>query len=136
MFHFVQLFFLNKENYVKEVLSKVNDTYGTQEIGKGKTICIDYSSPNIAKNFHVGHLRTTIIGNSLYHIFDKLGYKVERINHLGDWGNLCSDDKDSNEMALITGGRIFSSYEFETDKIWIITEADRSTTTILLPMDY
>ena len=42
--------------------------------------------PNIAKNFHVGHLRTTIIGNSLYHIFDKLGYKVERINHLGDWG--------------------------------------------------
>ena len=57
-------------------------------------------------------------------------------HHLGDWGNLCSDDKDSNEMALITGGRIFSSYEFETDKIWIITEADRSTTTILLPMDY
>ena len=79
-------FFLNKENYVKEVLAKVNDTYGTQEIGKGKTVCIYYSSPNIAKNFHVGHLRTTIIGNSLYHIFDKLGYHVERINHLGDWG--------------------------------------------------
>ena len=57
-------------------------------------------------------------------------------HHLGDWGNLCSEDKDSNEMALITGGSIFSSYEFETDKIWIITEADRSTTTILLPMDY
>ena len=57
-------------------------------------------------------------------------------HHSGDWGNLCSDDKDSNEMALITGERIFSSYEFETDKIWIITEADRSTTTILLPMDY
>ena len=64
-------FFLNKENYVKEVLAKVNGTYGAQEIGKGKTVCIDYSSPNIAKNFHVGHLRTTIIGNSLYHIFDK-----------------------------------------------------------------
>ena len=79
-------FFLNKENYVKEVLAKVDGTYGAQEIGKGKTVCIDYSSPNIAKNFHVGHLRTTIIGNSLYHIFDKLGYKVERINHLGDWG--------------------------------------------------
>ena len=57
-------------------------------------------------------------------------------HHLGDWGNLCSDDKDSNEMALITGGRIFSSYEFETDKIWIITEVDKSTTTILLPIDY
>ena len=50
-----------------------------------KTICIDYSSPNVAKNFHVGHLRTTIIGNSLYKIFAKLGYHVVRINHLGDW---------------------------------------------------
>ena len=55
-------------------------------MGEGQTICIDYSSPNVAKNFHVGHLRTTIIGNSLYKIFTKLGYKVERINHLGDWG--------------------------------------------------
>jgi arginyl-tRNA synthetase len=47
---------------------------------------MDYSSPNIAKNFHVGHLRTTIIGNSLYKIYNKLGYQVVRINHLGDWG--------------------------------------------------
>lgn len=79
-------FFVNKEIYVKEVLGKVGENYGSSDIGKGKTICIDYSSPNVAKNFHVGHLRTTIIGNSLYHIFDKLGYHVERINHLGDWG--------------------------------------------------
>lgn len=79
-------FFVNKEIYVKEVLGKVGENYGASDIGKGKTICIDYSSPNVAKNFHVGHLRTTIIGNSLYHIFDKLGYHVERINHLGDWG--------------------------------------------------
>lgn len=49
-------------------------------------MCIDYSSPNIAKNFHVGHLRTTLIGNSLYHTYSKLGYQVIRINHLGDWG--------------------------------------------------
>ena len=54
--------------------------------GTGKTICMDYSSPNIAKNFHVGHLRTTVIGNSLYKIYEKLGYEVVRINHLGDWG--------------------------------------------------
>jgi len=54
--------------------------------GLGKTICMDYSSPNIAKNFHVGHLRTTIIGNSLYKLHEKLGYEVVRINHLGDWG--------------------------------------------------
>ncbi|MBQ9827137.1 MAG: arginine--tRNA ligase, partial [Lachnospiraceae bacterium] len=59
---------------------------GASDIGKGKTVCLDYSSPNVAKNFHVGHLRTTIIGNSLYHIFEKQGYKVERINYLGDWG--------------------------------------------------
>lgn len=79
-------FYVNKEIYVKEVLNKVGSNYGASDEGNGKTICIDYSSPNVAKNFHVGHLRTTIIGNSLYHIFDKLGYKVERINHLGDWG--------------------------------------------------
>lgn len=47
---------------------------------------MDYSSPNIAKNFHVGHLRTTVIGNSLYKIFSKSGYDVIRINYLGDWG--------------------------------------------------
>lgn len=79
-------FFMNKEEYAKEVIAKIGNDYGSSNIGKGKTICIDYSSPNVAKNFHVGHLRTTIIGNSLYHIFDKLGYHVERINHLGDWG--------------------------------------------------
>lgn len=59
--------------------------HGVYQTGLGKTICIDYSSPNIAKNFHVGHLRTTIIGNSLYQIYKKLGYNVVRINHLGDW---------------------------------------------------
>lgn len=79
-------FFMNKKEYAKEVIAKIGNDYGSSDIGKGKTICIDYSSPNVAKNFHVGHLRTTIIGNSLYHIFDKLGYHVERINHLGDWG--------------------------------------------------
>lgn len=67
-----------------DVLQK--DNYGVLQPGIGKTICMDYSSPNIAKNFHVGHLRTTIIGNSLYKIYSKLGYDVVRINHLGDWG--------------------------------------------------
>ena len=80
-------FFVNKEMFVKEVISAASDeNYGSLDIGVGKNICIDYSSPNVAKNFHVGHLRTTIIGNSLYKIFTKMGYNVTRINHLGDWG--------------------------------------------------
>lgn len=80
-------FFLKKEMFVKSMIDNASvDNFGASSIGNGKTICIDYSSPNVAKNFHVGHLRTTIIGNSLYKIFSKLGYKVERINHLGDWG--------------------------------------------------
>lgn len=80
-------FFIKKEMFVKSMMDTAAvDNFGSSTIGNGKTICIDYSSPNVAKNFHVGHLRTTIIGNSLYKIYSKLGYKVERINHLGDWG--------------------------------------------------
>lgn len=80
-------FFFNKEYYVEKCYMKFQqDNLGVQKVGEGKVVCIDYSSPNIAKNFHVGHLRTTIIGNSLYKIHEKLGYKVVRINHLGDWG--------------------------------------------------
>ena len=80
-------FFLDRKSFAEEVVTKsIDENYGQSEEGKGKTICIDYSSPNVAKNFHVGHLRTTVIGNSLYKIYSKLGYHVERINHLGDWG--------------------------------------------------
>ncbi len=80
-------FYLNRKEYMKDILSlAMQDGYGTDMEGAGKVICMDYSSPNIAKNFHVGHLRTTIIGNSLYKIYAKLGYQVVRINHLGDWG--------------------------------------------------
>ena len=81
-------FYIDKAQYAAALLDTYRSVpeFGSSEIGKGKTICIDYSSPNVAKNFHIGHLRTTIIGNSLYKIFSKLGYKVVRINHLGDWG--------------------------------------------------
>ena len=75
--------YLKRDVFVKkcmEVLQKSG--YGVAQPGSGKTVCMDYSSPNIAKNFHVGHLRTTVIGNSLYKIYQKLGYNVVRINHL------------------------------------------------------
>lgn len=80
-------FFFSRSAYAKDCLSKLQtETLGVDQSGIGKTVCMDYSSPNIAKNFHVGHLRTTVIGNSLYKIFEKLGWNVVRINHLGDWG--------------------------------------------------
>ena len=79
--------FVNRKLFVESTLKKAADcNHGVEKIGEKKTVCMDYSSPNIAKNFHVGHLRTTVIGNSLYKIYDKLGYNVVRINHLGDWG--------------------------------------------------
>lgn len=78
-------FYVNKVKYVESVLS--NQEMGNKlEIGNGKTIVLDYSSPNIAKPFHIGHLRTTIIGNALYNIHEHLGYKCVGVNHLGDWG--------------------------------------------------
>ena len=80
-------FFVKTEVFVKSMIeAAISENFGGSDIGEGKNICLDYSSPNVAKNFHVGHLRTTIIGNSLYKIFSKLGYNAIRINHLGDWG--------------------------------------------------
>lgn len=79
--------YLDRERYAENCMKKLSGPdFGISQIGVGKTVCMDYSSPNIAKNFHVGHLRTTVIGNSLYKIYEKLGYEVVRINHLGDWG--------------------------------------------------
>ncbi|KXL54141.1 arginine--tRNA ligase [Anaerotignum neopropionicum] len=82
-------FFMQKGVYTQQILSKVleeKESYGKSNIGHGKTIVIDYSSPNIAKPFHVGHLRSTVIGNAIYKIHEELGYHCVGINHLGDWG--------------------------------------------------
>ena len=82
-------FFVNKsqlaETVIKDVLTK-KEKYGHSDLGKDKTIVIDFSSPNIAKPFHIGHIRTTVIGNALYKIYDSQGYNVVRVNHLGDYG--------------------------------------------------
>ncbi|MEG1613356.1 MAG: arginine--tRNA ligase [Clostridia bacterium] len=82
-------FKLNREQYNCQILEKVladGENYGRSDIGRGKTICIDYSSINIAKPFHMGHLSTTVIGAALYRLYNFLGYKSIGINHLGDWG--------------------------------------------------
>lgn len=82
-------FFLNKAEVAAETVDaviKAGAAYGGSAEKNGKTVCIDYSSPNIAKPFHIGHIRSTVIGNSLYKIYDALGYDVVRINHLGDYG--------------------------------------------------
>lgn len=82
-------FFIDKALYASSVIGEVLDKgekYGSSEMGAGKTICIDYSSINIAKRFHIGHLSTTALGNALYKIYSFLGYKCVGINHLGDWG--------------------------------------------------
>ena len=81
--------FLNKAKVSKELLSEIRQKknhYGDLKFGGNQTVTIDLSSPNIAKPFSMGHLRSTVIGNSLSHIYEKCGYKTVKINHLGDWG--------------------------------------------------
>ena len=82
-------FFLNRANFAAEIMTELTEkkeTFGSSGIGAGKTVCLDYSSINIAKRFHLGHLSTTMLGHSLKRIYDFLGYTTVGINHLGDWG--------------------------------------------------
>lgn len=82
-------FFINKKHLIKTVLEEFEnkkDLYGSSKSGEGKNIVIDYSSPNIAKPFHIGHLRSTVIGSSLCKIYRYLGYNSIGVNHLGDYG--------------------------------------------------
>ncbi len=82
-------FFLDKGIFIKNTIEKIlkeGDSYGASKIGEGKNMIVEYSSPNIAKPFHVGHLFTTVIGSSLYKILSFEGYNCTGVNHLGDWG--------------------------------------------------
>ena len=81
-------FYINKELLVKETIQEIQnaENYGASNIGEGKNIIVEYSSPNIAKQFHIGHLRTTVIGAALYNIYKYLGYNAIGMNHLGDYG--------------------------------------------------
>lgn len=81
--------FIRKDVFVKNVVTEVIRTgadYGKSNIGEGKTVIVEFSSPNIAKPFHIGHIRSTVIGNSIHKLYKATGYDVVRINHLGDYG--------------------------------------------------
>jgi arginyl-tRNA synthetase len=81
--------YLKRKLVARKIIHQIQvekNNYGNQKEGQGQTIVMDYSSPNIAKSFGVGHLRSTVIGNSIKKIYEKLGYQVIGVNHLGDWG--------------------------------------------------
>ena len=106
-------FYIAKECLAKETIQKFDtqkEDYGKSNIGEGKTVIVEYSSPNIAKPFHIGHLKTTIIGNSLYKLYKYLGFNTIGINHLGDYG--------TQFAKLIEGYKRWGSeYDFSTDAI-------------------
>ena len=110
-------FFINKTTLAEEVLREISKTeqYGKSEIGKEKNIVIDYSAPNIAKPFHIGHLRSTVIGGALYNIYKYLGYNVTGVNHLGDYGTQFG--------KLIEGYKMWGKeYDIEKDPINELTK--------------
>nr|WP_300005098.1 arginine--tRNA ligase [Tissierella sp.] len=82
-------FFINREKLIQttlEAIKEEKEMYGSSDLGQGKKVIVEFSSPNIAKPFHIGHIRTTVIGNSLYKIYKFLGFDAVAINHLGDYG--------------------------------------------------
>ncbi len=82
-------FFINRAHFAGEVVNEVNglgENYGKSNVGEGKKVIVEYSSPNIAKPFHIGHIRSTVIGNAIYNLYKEIGYDAIRINHLGDYG--------------------------------------------------
>ena len=110
-------FYISQKQIVEEVLKEiaVKEQYGKSEIGKGKNIIIDYSAPNIAKPFHIGHLRSTVIGGALYNIYKYLGYNTIGINHLGDYGTQFG--------KLIEGYKLWGKeYNIEDDPINELTK--------------
>ncbi|MDW7668677.1 MAG: arginine--tRNA ligase [Bacillota bacterium] len=81
-------FYLNRVEFNKETLKEIynNDNYGKKNIGKDRNVIVEFSSPNIAKPFHIGHIRTTVIGNAINNIYEFMGFNTIAINHLGDYG--------------------------------------------------
>ena len=122
-------FFLNRENFARETVTEMlakGERYGSSDEGAGKTVCLDYSSINIAKRFSIGHLSTTMIGHSLRRIYQFLGYETVGINHLGDWGTqfgkmICAYKKWGSREEVEKGGvdeltRLYVKFHEEAEK--------------------
>jgi len=131
-------FFANKSLFVRSTIEMIlleGESYGGSNKGEGKNIIVEYSSPNIAKPFHIGHLCTTVIGNSLYKIFKSQGYNSIGINHLGDWGTqfgklISAYKRWGNKEALEKDHinellRIYIKFHKETEKNPLLEEEGR-----------
>ncbi|MDR3021992.1 MAG: arginine--tRNA ligase [Clostridiales bacterium] len=126
-------FFLDRDKFVESAVNTVS--FDNLKFGAGKTICIDYSSINIAKPFHIGHLSSTVIGGSLYRMFTYLGFKVVGINHLGDWGTqfgklLCAyemwgDDDDLDKRGISSLLDLYVRFHAEAEKDKTLDERAR-----------
>ncbi len=121
-------FFFDRTAFAEDTITKVEaegEKYGSSDMGAGRVVCMDYSSINIAKPFHIGHLSTTAIGNSLYRIYNFLGFKSVGINHLGDWGTqfgklivaykLWGDESDINARGVRALFELYVKYHQEAE---------------------
>ncbi len=129
-------FFLSEKALLAELfrIAKQPEKYGMSDLGEGKTVVIDYSSPNIAKRFGIGHLRSTVIGQSLYNLYKLLGYKVIGDNHLGDWGTqfgtllyqIDSKGLDPSELTTDELEKLYVEFNSEAksnEKLWDMARA-------------
>lgn len=106
-------FFVDNSSISSDILKRIiteNKNYGSTNIGNNKNVVIDYSSPNIAKPFHLGHFRNTVIGSAIYRLYKELGYNIIGINHIGDWGR---------QFGLLIEGynRYKDEYDIEKDPL-------------------
>ncbi|OGM89075.1 arginine--tRNA ligase, partial [Candidatus Woesebacteria bacterium RIFOXYD1_FULL_46_19] len=129
-------FYLSEKALLAELdnINRQGNEYGTSSLGKGKTVIVDYSSPNIAKRFGIGHLRSTVIGQSLYNLYKTLGYKVIGDNHLGDWGTqfgtllyqIDSKGLKTSELTIDELEKLYVEFNAEAksnEKLWDIARA-------------
>ena len=132
-------FFYDREYYVNGVLSalqEAGENWGRSDIGAGKTVVIDYSSVNIAKPFHIGHLSSPAIGRALYKIYKFLGYNVVGVNHLGDWGTqfgkliaaykLWGNDDEINRDSVSAMLKLYVRFHEEAEKDESLNEQGRA----------